>query len=123
MFLFSLGGETITTIHDGTLVIDESTAASKSVFGLIKGIFSSNDNQENYAKLDKAGELEKGMLAMLPVVCSELEEGKPVRDLISTILDVDQRQKWLAQYYIWPGNQAKGPNEVFQVSSLKLISD
>ena len=95
-------------------MFDESTA-SKSFLGKVKGALFGSEKEANYQKLDKAGELEKGMLAMLPDWSTDLLQGNTVDELTDKIFNVHQRQQFLCQWYIWPGDKAKSGAQVNQV--------
>lgn len=104
-------------VYDGTLVYDESTS-SKSTWGRLKGFLMGKDDEAgtNYHKLTKEGELQKGMLAMLPEWLKELLQGRTVYDLNLTIDRVFNRQHDLAAQYIWPADRPKGGAVVNQVN-------
>ena len=93
----------------------DETTASKSILGRVKGALFGSEKEANYQKLDKAGELEKGMLAMLPDWCSDLLHNHTVFELLDRIVQVTHRQLFISQYYIWSGNKARGGAEVNQV--------
>lgn len=107
-------------MYDGTLVFDESTG-SKSILGRISRALGGGDKETNYLKLDKTGEMEKGMLAMLPDWSIDLLLGHTVYDLLDRIHMVTHRQQFLAQNYIWPDNKPKGTGEVNQVCDVDMF--
>lgn len=115
----------MTYVYDGTLVYDETTT-SKSFFGKLKGALGVNtDADANYLKLDKAGELQKGILAMLPDWSKDLIDGQTVFYMLARISDVFDRQQILAHSFIWPNSKGNGAalvNEVLHTITNKFLN-
>lgn len=95
---------------------DEETT-TKSVIGRLRGFLSGKDEPTpDYQKLDKAGELQKGMWALLPNWSSEIMHRNTVHRVSAIIEGVRHRQEILAPYCFKPYDQVKGTAVVHMVS-------